>query len=305
MADSSQAATSLLTEHLQYTPLSLIDDIINSVNNFVYQGVGSLETGLLTTPPEKLGFKAVKTIGDDGVQELEYPEAKKEIEEGLHKLETLLNSTVDKNFDKFEIYVLRNILSVPAELVNWVQLGHYENISFPPPENAPTVESVQLLRRKLAASRTVSNALTEEYKRNEAILRQLRDLIGNTHTTTTNLSFLTNGASAQTLNGSQHTDGRRLTTNTNFAVSQLPALKSLLAELRPKLASLKDTDMNISSAKDELKEERRGYIEQRTRSHLERSGEASGENSTALSGRRVDLEEVQAMEKVASIFEPV
>ena len=35
---------------------------------------------------------------------------------------------MDKNFDKFEIYVLRNILSVPADLVNWVRLSHY-NVS--------------------------------------------------------------------------------------------------------------------------------------------------------------------------------
>ena len=112
------------------TSQSLIDDIINSVNNFVYQGVGSLETGLLSTPPEKLGFKAVRDTGagGDGAGEVEFPEAKHEIEEGLHKLETLLNSTVDKNFDKFEIYVLRNILSVPADLVNWVRLSHY-NVS--------------------------------------------------------------------------------------------------------------------------------------------------------------------------------
>lgn len=52
--------------------------------------------------------------------------AKQEIEEGLHQLETLLESTIDKNFDKFEIYVLRNILAVPEELAGWIQLKHYE-----------------------------------------------------------------------------------------------------------------------------------------------------------------------------------
>jgi kinetochore protein Mis12/MTW1 len=102
---------------------SLIDDIINSVNNFIYQGVGSLETGLLSTPPERLGFKARSTEAD-GTSE--FPEAKQEIEEGLQKLETLLSATLDKNFDKFEIYVLRNILSVPADLAEWVRLKHYE-----------------------------------------------------------------------------------------------------------------------------------------------------------------------------------
>jgi kinetochore protein Mis12/MTW1 len=55
-----------------------------------------------------------------------YPEAKLEIENGLHQLETLLEANVDKAFDKFEIYVLRNILTVPADLLSWVRLKHYE-----------------------------------------------------------------------------------------------------------------------------------------------------------------------------------
>lgn len=105
---------------------SLIDDIINSVNNLVYQGISSLESGLSATPPDRLGFApdpAACATSEDGP---EFPEAKQEIEEGLHKLETLLESTVDKNFDRFEIYVLRNILSVPQDLAGWIRLAHYE-----------------------------------------------------------------------------------------------------------------------------------------------------------------------------------
>lgn len=33
---------------------------------------------------------------------------------------------MDKSFDKFEIYVLRNIFTVPDDLVNYMRLGHYE-----------------------------------------------------------------------------------------------------------------------------------------------------------------------------------
>lgn len=89
--------------------------------------MGSLETGLFATPPERLGFKNVAKDGEKTAEtESDFPDAKREIEEGLHKLETLLNSTVDKNFDKFEIYVLRNILAVPQDLVNWIRLNHYE-----------------------------------------------------------------------------------------------------------------------------------------------------------------------------------
>jgi len=72
-----------------------------------------LESGLIATPPD-----------DDG--NIVYPEAKLELENGLHQLETLLETNVDKAFDKFEIYVLRNILTVPGDLLPYVRLKHYE-----------------------------------------------------------------------------------------------------------------------------------------------------------------------------------
>ena len=49
-----------------------------------------------------------------------------ELENGVHQLETLLESTVDKSFDKFEIYTLRNILTIPDDLAPWMRLAHYE-----------------------------------------------------------------------------------------------------------------------------------------------------------------------------------
>lgn len=160
------------------------------------------------------------------------------------------------------------------------------------------------MREKLAAERNASRALLKEYNRNQAILQQLQSLLGSTEAVPNNLSFLTNGVSGQSAVGSHNTHSQPLTTNTTFALSQLPALKSLLAELRPKLAVSKGAYASAESAKDEMREERRGYIEQRTRSHLERNGENLQEDSAAISGRRVDPEEIQALEKVASIFEP-
>jgi kinetochore protein Mis12/MTW1 len=164
----NDATTSLLTEHFSYTPLvsrsrpiqtgscctrdlrlrthplqlgisltapqSLIDDIINSINNLIYQAISSLESGLLNTPPERLGFShdssgpSIAETDEDG--NVVYPEAKLEIENGLHQLETLLEANVDKAFDKFEIYVLRNILTVPGDLLSWVRLTHYEVCGF-------------------------------------------------------------------------------------------------------------------------------------------------------------------------------
>jgi kinetochore protein Mis12/MTW1 len=55
-----------------------------------------------------------------------------EIEEGVLKLETLMENAVDKNFDKLEIWTLRNVFALgrgkgqDEGLAEWVRLGHYE-----------------------------------------------------------------------------------------------------------------------------------------------------------------------------------
>lgn len=127
MAASNQAETALLTEHFRYTPLTLIDDVINTVNLLADHAVDAAEVGLLAAPPEALGFYPQIQEGGqkEGLDEVE-ERMKREMEDGVVKLETLLANNVDKNFDKFEIYVLRSVLAVPGDLVPWVRLGHYE-----------------------------------------------------------------------------------------------------------------------------------------------------------------------------------
>ena len=312
MAGLSQETTVLLTEHLQFTPLSLIDDIINAVNELVYQGIQSLESGLFNTSPERLGFTAAAS---STAEEVDYPEAKQEIEEGLHKLETLLNSTVDKKFDIFELYVLRNILAIPEDLQGWIQLSHYEGVIHPTSSDAPTTESITILRRKTAASRKVTAALQAEKVRNEAILAQLRQLTAGTPTgpdaTTPNLSFLTQTPSAQAFNISTSLatgQCQPLTTQTNFTLSQLPALRSLVSDLRTKVAELQATqafkkDSKNTSAREEREQERRDYIEKRARLHIAKDDRGMEIDSQAhVGGKKVKREEVEALERVAGIL---
>lgn len=123
MASQSRATTALLTEHFRFTPLTLIDDIINAVNTIVYRGIEAIETGLLNIPPSTLGFSSTQSHDES---DSENTAAADEIEHGVHQLETLLEATVDKAFDKFEIYTLRNILTVPEDVAQWVRLSHYE-----------------------------------------------------------------------------------------------------------------------------------------------------------------------------------
>ena len=250
----------------------------------------------MSTPPERLGFKP-QDQDEDGDEA--FPQARQEIEEGLQKLETLLNATVDKNFDKFEIYMLRNILSVPSDLTDWVRLKHYDGVSFDVPRDAPTADSIHLLRRKVAASRTLSKSLMQEQARNEALLQELRAL--HQPGASGSLAFLTQSVPAKTLNVSS--SNQALTTNATFAMSQLPTLTSMLAELRPRMATLKTASTGIESAKDEIRQERREYIEQRTQGLVDRNGRSS-DDAAALSSMPVDTDEIQAMEKVAQIFNP-
>ena len=123
-----------------------MDEIINTVNELVYQAVSAVERGLLDALPAALGFgrteseslaiEGRESNGNGNMAAMpDTPDQREaaaaaaaavEIENGVHQLETLLQATVDRNFDKLEIYVLRNILSVPADLVAWVRLKHYE-----------------------------------------------------------------------------------------------------------------------------------------------------------------------------------
>ncbi|CCE65822.1 hypothetical protein TPHA_0N00420 [Tetrapisispora phaffii CBS 4417] len=102
MCEPTLRSTTILTEHLQYPPISLVDDVINAVNEIMYKCTAAMEKYLL----EK------STLSQNGV---DYTD---EIKIGVGKLETLLEYSVDKNFDKFELYVLRNILRIPNELLD-------------------------------------------------------------------------------------------------------------------------------------------------------------------------------------------
>jgi kinetochore protein Mis12/MTW1 len=88
-----------------------------------------------------------------------------------------------------------------------------------------------------------------------------------------------------------------LTTSANFVGSQLPALRSLLASLRPRLgrpiAAAGDGD------RDPLQEERRQYIDDVARRVVQDTVGlgAEGDKEREL-GRRIAEEEVRALEGV-------
>lgn len=192
-----------------------------------------------------------------------------------------------------------------------------QNLSFSNQDaNTPTPESINLQRRKLRETRKLQQALQKECAQNDAVIAQLRSILSaaqdptskpsildnNSTTPTTlssdlpNLSFLTSGAAAKMLRVGQNNS---LTTNTDFVLSQLPALHAVTEKLRAKLSSLPTTIPADATKRDE----RREYIESRIRMHLERSGEpALGDGNTVIAGRKISAAEVQALEAVGSIL---
>ena len=100
MSAPTMRSTSILTEHLGYPPISLVDDIINAVNEIMYKCTAAMEKYLLSK----------SRIGENDYGE--------EIKSGVAKLESLLENSVDKNFDKLELYVLRNVLRIPEEYLD-------------------------------------------------------------------------------------------------------------------------------------------------------------------------------------------
>ncbi|KAG7005277.1 hypothetical protein G7Y79_00020g048050 [Physcia stellaris] len=309
MTSTNREYDELLTEHFRYTPLSLIDDIINAVNTIIYRAIEAVEIGLLNLPPQQLGFPkaAPPSTGIPNGKATQTQNLQQdEIENGCHQLETLLVDSADKTFDKFEIYTLRNILTVEEGLAPWMRLSHYEGLPLPLPETAATPESTLALRRKVQETRKLNHALRTQHHRNAQLISHLTALLSPPSSSTTskptalptkcdrpNLSFLT----AHSSSSSNAT--RPLQTRAQFTISQLPILRQHLEALRPKLQTLPNAIGNVDW--DSKREERRAYLESRVRKVVGSGSGGEEERIAAMRGDagRVGLEEVRAVEEVA------
>lgn len=141
-------STSILTEHLGYPPISLVDDIINAVNEIMYKCTAAMEKYLLSK----------SKIGEEDYGE--------EIKSGVAKLESLLENSVDKNFDKLELYVLRNVLRIPEEYLdaNVFRLENQKDLVIV--DENELKKSEEKLREKV-------NDVELAFKKNEMLLKRV------------------------------------------------------------------------------------------------------------------------------------
>lgn len=134
MSAPTMRTTLLLTEHLGYPPISLVDDIINAVNEIMYKCTQAMEKYLLER------------------QSVDGKDYTDEIKVGIAKLETLWENSVDRSFDKLELYVLRNVLQIPEDLLDsgTFRLKHHESLFLESEaQTAALIEEIKSKQRQL------------------------------------------------------------------------------------------------------------------------------------------------------------
>jgi kinetochore protein Mis12/MTW1 len=235
-----------------------------------------------------------------------------------------------------EIFALRSIIAVPEELKDWIWLRHYEGLNFAPSlsPDAPTLESITLQRRKHQETLRLHRILQAEATRNAALIQQLKSLLSSPPQASSSqivpkheprqdpdmgeeeeessysvFAFLQQKADLATTSAATP-----LSTTAAFALSQLPAMKALLADLRPALKTLSSPhahapDPNLSAAGQgdgkSWREQRLEYVELQTRRlHENVRGLELGPQGAVRDGewqeegRRVGRVEVEALERV-------
>lgn len=182
MSATDYRATALLTEHFGFPPLAIIDDVINAVNDIMYKCTQAMETYLNERQQKRLEEITKEKNSDEdvvmeGAEDTQSAIPDDEIQLGTAKLETLLESQVDKNFDKFELYALRNIFTVPSDLVRegWVRLTHHEGIEFQQDDNSHKLdEEIEKLIKFINMELSLRKILKLQITKANKLVRMLR-----------------------------------------------------------------------------------------------------------------------------------
>ena len=130
----------LIYEALGFSPQLLLDDIINTANNAVQDGVNGMEEFLQKWADERLA-RTSSTSGRDATMH--------EVEQGLVAFQTLLEHHTDIAFDFFEAWCLRNIFMIPPDLP--VVLPHQEglDLTLTVKKEQELMDEVEQLRKRL------------------------------------------------------------------------------------------------------------------------------------------------------------
>ncbi|KAJ1644950.1 hypothetical protein J3B02_001091 [Coemansia erecta] len=154
----SEITQSLIVEHFGFLPISFIDEIINAANDTIYRATDALS-------------KFVEK--EQGSSEA--------TSQAVNKAETLLEHAVDKNFDKFELYALRNLFNIPQGLEEYVVMPHRQaDVDTGPAvfaeDETELDKKLEDVRKQLAVNSLLKTKLNSDSTKVERGIRRLRAL---------------------------------------------------------------------------------------------------------------------------------
>ncbi|KAJ1720080.1 hypothetical protein LPJ53_005249 [Coemansia erecta] len=152
----SETAQSLIVEHFGFLPISFIDEVINAANDTIYRATDALS-------------KFVEK--EQGSSEA--------TSQAVNKAETLLEHSVDKNFDKFELYALRNLFNIPQGLEDYIVVPHRREDTGPAvfaEDEAELDKRLEEVRKHLIANNLLKTRLQSDNAKIERSVRRIRAL---------------------------------------------------------------------------------------------------------------------------------
>ncbi|GAA5823576.1 hypothetical protein JCM5353_006310 [Sporobolomyces roseus] len=112
----------ILTEHFRFAPELFAKGCFDIANKTLYSATQHAEEELNQVLDHRIA-------SGEGADEEDWDKKQREeIQRGIYKLETLLEQEIDKKFDLFEIWVLRNTFRVSDDLLPYVNLPHHNGL---------------------------------------------------------------------------------------------------------------------------------------------------------------------------------
>ncbi|KAK4057333.1 hypothetical protein OIO90_001830 [Microbotryomycetes sp. JL221] len=115
--------STLMTEHFRWAPETFAKEGMDIANESLYTASSRLEQALQTLVQ---GHTGDNNPSDQSRKTLDFTDD--DVQKGVYRLETLLETSIDKHFDLFEIFVLRNTFNVPVDFVPHIILEHQRRI---------------------------------------------------------------------------------------------------------------------------------------------------------------------------------
>lgn len=200
-------------------------------------------------------FDAVNLVEDAATAR--YPSRPEAVQLGLHKLETLLCSAVDKHFDLFEIWLHRNVFdfkpSFKAQALDHVRLDHHRLFPASPPtpqaaeEEETTWDALEQAKVEWERSRSDHLALLAL---SSALDRRLAAL----SSASASLADLTASAASHANADPEHLAGR-----TSLLVNQVSGLLAAHQDLRDQDAGPLEATAGGAASKGTLRK-RQGFV---------------------------------------------